>query len=623
MKNCFLSFRQSYCCWLLVRSFSASATPSEAVLPAWILTCDTQEKSFRSAAPVWAALVIPIVWLAVLMAGCYTPGMTIFDLVAQFTEVTKMPFALRWTPHTAKFIGIFLLLYGGAILFYYTGQKNTRPGEEHGSASWGSVRELDKKYRDKDAGKNVILTQHLQMSMNGKLHRRNLLQIIVGGSGSGKTRFLAKPNLMLANASFIVTDPKGEMLRAVGNLFLEEGYVLRVFDLIDPSKSDCYNPFCYIRKDADVFKLIDNFIKNTTPKGAKANDPFWEKSETALDAALMLYLLHEAPVEDQNMETILYMIENGGAKEEDDDYQSPLDLLFEALEEEQPDHIAVRQYHIFKQAAGKTAKSILVSAAVRLASFTLPEIQRITASDDMELGKLGEQKQAIFCIIPDSNDASLNFLVGMLYTQAFQELYYQADKVHQGALPVPVRLMFDEFANVALPDGYARLQATMRSRNIMSTIILQNISQLKALFKDDWEGIIGNADSFVYLGGNEQSTHKYISELLGKETIDTRTSSQSKGRNGSFSQNFQQTGRELMTPDEVRRLDNKNAIVLIRGEKPVIDEKYDILKHPNIHRTEDGGAPPYLHTPLRAFAADDLSFPIENIDDIVILEEFT
>ena len=580
-----------------------------------------KKKSFRSAAPVWAAFVIPIVWLAVLMAGCYTPGMTIFDLAAQFSEVTQTPFSLHWTPYTMKFIGIFLLLYGGAILFYYTGQKNTRPGEEHGSASWGSVRELDKKYRDKDAGKNVILTQHLQMSMNGKLHRRNLLQIIVGGSGSGKTRFLAKPNLMLANASFICTDPKGEMLRAVGNLFLEEGYVLRVFDLIDPSKSDCYNPFRYIRKDADVFKLIDSFIKNTTPKGAKANDPFWEKSETALDSALMLYLLHEAPPEDQNMETILYMIENGGAKEEDDDYQSPLDLLFEAPEEEQPDHIAVLQYHIFKQAAGKTAKSILVSAAVRLASFTLPEIQRITATDDMELGKLGERKQAIFCIIPDSNDASLNFLVGMLYTQAFQEPYYQADKVHQGALPVPVRLMFDEFANVALPDGYARLQATMRSRNIMSTIILQNISQLKALFKDDWEGIIGNADSFLYLGGNEQSTHKYISELLGKETIDTKTSSQSKGRNGSYSQNFQQTGRELMTPDEVRRLDNKNAIVLIRGEKPVLDEKYDILKHPNIHRTEDGGAPPYLHTPLRAFAADDLSFPIENIDDIEFLED--
>lgn len=546
-----------------------------------------KKKSFRSAAPVWAAFVIPIVWLAVLMAGCYAPGMTIFDLVAQFSEVTKMPFSLHWTPYTMKFIGIFLLLYGGAILFYYTGQKNTRPGEEHGSASWGSVRELDKKYRDKDAGKNVILTQHLQMSMNGKLHRRNLLQIIVGGSGSGKTRFLAKPNLMLANASFIVTDPKGEMLRAVENLFLEEGYVLRVFDLIDPSKSDCYNPFRYIRKDADVFKLIDSFIKNTTPKGAKANDPFWEKSETALDSALMLYLLHEAPPEDQNMETILYMIENGGAKEEDDDYSSPLDLLFEALEEEQPDHIAVRQYHIFKQAAGKTAKSILVSAAVRLASFTLPEIQRITATDDMELGKLSERKQAIFCIIPDSNDASLNFLVGMLYTQAFQELYYQADKVHQGALPVPVRLMFDEFANVALPDGYARLQATMRSRNIMSTIILQNISQLKALFKDDWEGIIGNADSFVYLGGNEQSTHKYISELLGKETIDTKTSSQSKGRNGSFSQNFQQTGRELASVDELAVLDGGKCILQLRGVRPFLSEKYDITKHPNYKYLSD------------------------------------
>ena len=546
-----------------------------------------KKKSFRSAAPVWAAFVVPIIWLAVLMAGCYEPGMTIFTLMDAFSAATKNPFSLHWTTYTPKFIGIFLLLYGGAILFYYTGQKNTRPGEEHGSASWGSVRELDKKYRDKDAGKNVILTQHLQMSMNGKLHRRNLLQIIVGGSGSGKTRFLAKPNLMLANASFIVTDPKGEMLRAVGNLFLEEGYVLRVFDLIDPSKSDCYNPFCYIRKDADVFKLIDNFIKNTTPKGAKANDPFWEKSETALDAALMLYLLHEAPPEDQNMETILYMIENGGAKEEDDDYQSPLDLLFEALEEEQPNHIAVRQYHIFKQAAGKTAKSILVSAAVRLASFTLPEIQRITATDDMELGKLGERKQAIFCIIPDSNDASLNFLVGMLYTQAFQEPYYQADKVHQGALPVPVRLMFDEFANVALPDGYARLQATMRSRNIMSTIVLQNISQLKALFKDDWEGIIGNADSFIYLGGNEQSTHKYISELLGKETIDTRTSSQSKGRNGSFSQNFQQTGRELASVDELAVLDGGKCILQLRGVRPFLSEKYDITKHPNYKYLSD------------------------------------
>lgn len=311
----------------------------------------------------------------------------------------------------------------------------------------------------------------------------------------------------------------------------------------------------------------------------------------------MLYLLHEAPPWEQTMEMILTMIEYGAAREDSDDYKSPLDLLFEALEEEQPEHIALRQYRVFKQAAGKTAKSILVSAAVRLAAFTLPEIRGITDRDSLELEKLGERKQAVFCVIPDSNDNSLNFLVGMLYTQAFQELYYQADKVHTGPLPVPVRLMFDEFANVALPDGYARLQATMRSRNIMATVILQNISQLKALFKDDWEGIIGNADTLLYLGGNEQSTHEYVSKLLGKETIATTSSSQSKGRSGSYSRSTQQTGRELLTPDEVRMLDNNKALVFIRGERPVMDDKYELMRHPNISLTEDGGAAPYLHSP--------------------------
>ena len=444
---------------------------------------------------------------------------------------------------------------------------------------------------------NVILTKHLRMSLDGRKHRRNLLQIVVGGSGSGKTRYVVKPNLMLANASFIVTDPKGEIVRAVAPLLLQKGYVVKVFDLIDPAHSDSYNPFRYIRKDSDVFRLISNLIQNTTPKNSSQNDPFWEKSETALDAALMLYLLHEAPPWEQTMEMILTMIEYGAAREDSDDYKSPLDLLFEALEEEQPEHIALRQYRVFKQAAGKTAKSILVSAAVRLAAFTLPEIRGITDRDSLELEKLGERKQAVFCVIPDSNDNSLNFLVGMLYTQAFQELYYQADKVHAGPLPVPVRLMFDEFANVALPDGYARLQATMRSRNIMATVILQNISQLKALFKDDWEGIIGNADTLLYLGGNEQSTHEYVSKLLGKETISTTSSSQSKGHSGSYSRSTQQTGRELLTPDEVRMLDNNKALVFIRGERPVMDDKYELMRHPNISLTEDGGAAPYLHSP--------------------------
>lgn len=553
------------------------------------------KKSFKDSAPVWALFSIPVIYFALAAATVYEPGMSLLRLLPAVTELGLG--RVRWTEYSLRAILLFLSAYVGGIALYWSSRQNLRPGEEHGSARWGSVRELDRKYRDRDEEMNVILTKHLRMSLDGRKHRRNLLQIVVGGSGSGKTRYVVKPNLMLANASFIVTDPKGEIVRAVAPLLLQKGYVVKVFDLIDPAHSDSYNPFRYIRKDSDVFRLISNLIQNTTPKNSSQNDPFWEKSETALDAALMLYLLHEAPPWEQTMEMILTMIEYGAAREDSDDYKSPLDLLFEALEEEQPEHIALRQYRVFKQAAGKTAKSILVSAAVRLAAFTLPEIRGITDRDSLELEKLGERKQAVFCVIPDSNDNSLNFLVGMLYTQAFQELYYQADKVHTGPLPVPVRLMFDEFANVALPDGYARLQATMRSRNIMATVILQNISQLKALFKDDWEGIIGNADTLLYLGGNEQSTHEYVSKLLGKETISTTSSSQSKGRSGSYSRSTQQTGRELLTPDEVRMLDNSKALVFIRGERPVMDDKYELMRHPNISLTEDGGAPPYLHSP--------------------------
>ncbi len=580
-----------------------------------------QRRSFRERAPTWAVFSLFVLWLGAIASCVWAPGMNFIDFMGRFAVAVERPFSISWTPQTPRFMLAALALYGCAVCLYESTRLNRRPGEEHGSARWGSVRALDRKYRSRDPEGNVILSQHLRMGLNGKKHRRNLLQIVVGGSGSGKTRFLVKPNVYLANTSYIVTDPKGEILRAAGPLLLQEGYTLRVFDLVDPTHSDSYNPFHYIRKDADVFRLIDNFIKNTTPKNAANSDPFWEKAETALESALMLYLLHEAPPEEQNMEMLLTMIEYGGAKEDDEDYQSPLDLLFEALEEEQPDHIAVREYKIFKQAAGKTARSILVSAAVRLGVFALSEIQDVTSADTLELDKLGQRKQAIFCVIPDSNDNSLNFLVGMLYTQAFQELYFQADRVHGGSLPVPVRIMFDEFANVSLPDGYARLQSTMRSRNVMATIILQNISQLKALFKDDWEGIIGNADAFIYLGGNEQSTHKYVSELLGKETIDTAGHSQSRGRSGSFSENFQQTGRELMTPDEVRMLDNAKAIVLIRGERPVVDDKYDILRHPNIKRTEDGGAAPYIHSPVCLYDLGDIDFTFTSLDDIEFITE--
>ena len=574
----------------------------------------------ESASPIfWAVPAIPILYLAALLASGYEDGMTVFELMGRFSILLEHPLSIHWTEHTFKFMLAALLVYCFAVVLYLSTRENRRPGEEHGSARWGDPRQLNAKYRDKDPFQNTILTQNVRMSLNGKAHRRNLLQIVIGGSGAGKTRFFCKPNLMQANCSFLVTDPKGETMRAVAPLLLEKGYVIKVFDLIDTNHSDAFNPFPYLRDDKDVMKLVNNLIKNTTPKNSSNSDPFWEKSEIALDTALILYLLHEAPPEEQNFEMVMYMIENGGAREDDDDFQSPLDMLFEALEEEDPNHVAVREYKIFKQAAGKTAKSILVSAAVRLSAFILPQITRITSRDDMELGLMGERKQAVFAIIPD-NDSTFNYLVGMLYTCAFQALYYQADKVHQGALPVPVRLMMDEFCNVSLPDDFGKLQATMRSRNIMSTIVLQNISALKALFKDDWEGLMGNADTLIYLGGNEQSTHKYISELLGKETLDTRNRSVSRGSHGSSSVSYQQTGRELMTPDEVRTLDNDFALLFIRGERPVMDKKYDILKHPYIKLTEDGGAAPYVHHPGLSYALPDLSIPVEDLDYIEILE---
>lgn len=570
--------------------------------------------------PVMWLLPVPFVlWLAALLATGYEDGMTVFALMGRFSALMEHPFSLRWTPHTVRFMVWALILYAFAVTMYLSTRENRRPGEEHGSAKWGSARQLNAKYRDKDPRNNTILTQTVRMSLNGKQHRRNLLQIVIGGSGAGKTRFFVKPNLMEANCSFLVTDPKGETLRAVAPLLVQMGYVIKVFDLIEPSHSDSFNAFAYIKDDKDVMKLVNNFIKNTTPKGAQQNDPFWERSEIALDTALILYLMHEAPPEEQNFEMLIYMIENGGAREDDDEYQSPLDLLFEALEEEEPNHIAVREYKIYKQAAGKTAKSILISAAVRLSAFILPDIQRITAKDDLELEKMGERKQAVFAIIPD-NDSTFNYIVGMLYTCAFQSLYYQADKVHQGALPVPVRMMMDEFCNVSLPDDFGKLQATMRSRNIMSTIVLQNISALKALFKDDWEGLIGNADTLLYLGGNEVSTFKYISELLGKETLDTRNRSVSKGRSGSSSVSYQQTGRELMTPDEVRALDNDHCILFVRGELPVMDRKYDILKHPNLKLTEDGGAKPYVHHPSLTYALEDFPLSLEDWDAIELID---
>lgn len=555
------------------------------------------------------AMLIPVViWFALKLADCYEPELGLFDLLDSLSESLNYPLDIKFNEYSLKTVLVFLLLYAIGIGIYFSSSEKRRPGEEHGSAEWGSVPALSRKYTDKsDKFNNLILSQNMRLGLNAKKHRRNLNVLIVGGSGAGKTRFYAKPNILQCNSSFVVADPKGELMRATAPLLIEKGYEVRVFNLITPEDSDGYNPFTYIRTDEDVIKLISNLIQNTTPKGASQNDPFWEKSEIALDSALMLYLLHEAPPEEQNFETLMFMIENASVMEEDEEYMSPVDVVFQMLEDREPEHIAVKQWKIFKQASGKTAKSILISAAVRLAAFNLPEIARMTSNDELDLGSLGEKKKAIFCVIPD-NDNSFNYLVGMLYTQAFQELYYRADHKYNGELPVPVHFVMDEFANVALPDNFERVLATMRSRRISVSIIIQNMAQLKALFKDSYESIVGNCDTFLYLGGNEQSTHEYISKMLGKETIDTRTRGVTKGQHGSSSTNYQNAGRELLTLDEVRLLDNANALIFIRGERPVRDKKFDILSHPNIKYTEDGGALPYRHSKNNRLLSEDIHF---------------
>ena len=567
-------------------------------------------------------LSVFVIWLALMVAGCYEENIKLFELLDRLTVAMNNPTHITFNEYSLKAVLIFLFLYAMGIGVYFSSRENRRPGEEHGSARWGNVKSVVKRYMDKDSYKNIILSQNMRLGLNAKKHRRNLNVLVVGGSGAGKTRFYAKPNLMQCNTSFIVADPKGEMLRSIAPLLIENGYDIKVFNLIEPENSDGYNPFVYIRKDEDVIKLISNLIQNTTPKNAQQNDPFWEKSEIALDSALMLYLLHEAPPEEQTFEMLMFLIENAATVEDEDEsgYQSPVDILFQGLEDEKPEHIAVRQYKIFKQASGKTAKSILISAAVRLAAFNLPEIAKMTSYDNLDIGTLGERKRAIFCVIPD-NDNSFNYLVGMLYTQAFQALYFNADNNHGGELPIPVHIVMDEFANVALPDNFERILATMRSRRISVSIIIQNMAQLKALFKDSWENITGNCDTLLYLGGNEQSTHEYISKMLGKETIDTRTRGITKGQHGSSNTNYQNAGRELLTLDEVRLLDNSNALIFIRGERPLIDKKFDILSHPNIAKTEDGKAVPYKHSKSEKYLRNDLSFTInEDLSNIKLLE---
>ena len=552
-----------------------------------------------------------------MIADAIQPSRNLFELMEVLTEKMNHPFQLHYTEYTIKSVLVCTLLYAAGIGIFYSSQKNYRRGEEHGSARWGDARQICKKYSQKPYSQNILLTQNFHISLDTHEHRRCLNILVVGGSGAGKSRGFALPNIMQCCCSMVITDPKAELLRKTGGLLEKKGYEVRVFDLINPDTSFCYNPFEYVHDDKDVLRLISNLIQNTTPKGSQSSDPFWEKSETALLQALMLYLLHEAPPEEQNFAMIMEMLGSAQVKEEDEDYESPLDILFDRLEMRDPDSIAVKQYHIYKQAAGKTAKSILISVGVRLAAFNLPQIAKLTNTDELDLSSMGERKVALFCCIPDA-DTSLNYLVGMIYSQLFQTLYYMADRVHGGALPVPVNCIMDEFPNVSLPNEFEKILATCRSRSIYCSIIIQNMSQLKALFKDSWESLVGNCDEFLYLGGNEKETHKYVSELLGKETIDTNTYGQTKGKSGSYSTNFQQSGRELLQPDEVRMLDNQNALLFIRGERPILDAKYDLMKHPNIRYTEDGGAGPfnYAKAPL---AHDDFTFDETRYDDYELL----
>ena len=531
---------------------------------------------------------IPVIWLALLLAQSLGGGLP--ELLQNLTRALEQPTNIVWTNKSLPTILICLAAYGMAVLLYRTNQGRTRDGEEHGSAAWATPASVNAQFAQKDS---IPLTQHVRLGLDTHRHRRSLNVLVIGGSGAAKTRSFVLPNILTANTNYVITDPKSEVLLATGGYLKEQGYDVRVLNLVNLEQSDGYNPFRYLRDEKDVLKLVNNLIQSTTPKGSHESDPFWTKAETALLQAIILMLFQEAPEYEQNFSMVMRVLEYAEVREEDEGHVSPLDLLFESIERRKPDSVAVRQYKVFKLAAGKTAKSILVSTAVRLAPFNLPQIQALTDHDDMDLYTLGEKKVALYAVIPD-NDNTFNFLVSLLYAQAFQALYYSADQIHHGPLPRHVRFVLDEFAAMPLP-GFTRELATMRSRSISASVIIQNMAQIKELYKDSWETIPGNCDTILYLGGNESSTHKYVSEMLGKATIDTKTHGQTKGKSGSYSTNFQMSGRELLTPDEVRKLDNRYALLFIRGASPVMDEKFDLMHHPAISHSSLGGAAPYIH----------------------------
>lgn len=536
--------------------------------------------------------IIPVIWLSLLIAPIASGG--IINIVKNLDSVMTNPFNITWCESSLRAILIFLLVYVTGVILYDSSIKNYRRKEEHGSASWGMAKELNKKYMQKPESENKILTRNVMLGLNARKHKRNLNVLVVGGSGAGKTFSYCKPNIMQANSSFVALDPKGEILRDTGHLLEKKGYEVKILDLINMEKSHCYNPFVYLRNDNDVQRLVTNLFKSTTPKGSQTSDPFWDVAASMLLLALIYYLVYKAPEEEQNFAMVMEMLSYGAIEDEESNEDTALDTLFNRLEDENHNHIALKYYRSYYSGSGRTLKSIQVTLQSRLEKFNLESMAKLTNVDELELSSMGEKKVALFAVIPD-NDTSFNFLVSILYTQLFQQLFYIADYKYGGALPIPVHLVMDEFANVSLPDDFDKILSVMRSRNVSVSIILQNLAQLKALFEKQWESIIGNCDTFLYLGGNEQSTHKYVSELLGKETIDTDSHTRSFGSHGNYSTSYQNTGRELLTPDEVRKLDNKYALLFIRGEKPVKDEKYNMLKHPNIDLTANGKEKPYIH----------------------------
>ena len=544
--------------------------------------------------------ILPVVWLALLIAPSVKGGLP--EILPKLMTVFNNPFQIELCEDSLKTVLVLLLCYGFGIGIYFSTRRNYRRREEHGSAKWGDARAVNKKYCQTPKSENKLMTQNVSIGLNAKKHRRNLNTLVCGGSGAGKTRFYCKPNLMQCNSSFVILDPKGEIVRDVGKLLEAKGYEIKVLDLISMEKSHCYNPFVYLQNDNDIQRLVTNLFKSTTPKGSQSNDPFWDTAASMLLLALVFYLHYEAPEDEQNFAMVMEMLRAGVIEDEEEPRPSPLDNLFSELEYENPDHIALKYYHSYHSGSAKTLKSIQITLAARLEKFNLESLASLTSTDELELETLGEKKTALFALIPD-NDTSFNFLVSILYTQLFQQLFYSADHIHGGSLPIPVHFLMDEFANVSLPDDFDKILSVMRSRSVSVSIILQNLAQLKALFEKQWESIVGNCDEFLYLGGNEQSTHKYVSELLGKSTIDTNTYGKSEGRSGSYSTNYQISGRELLTPDEVRMLDNRYAILFIRGERPVLDFKYDILKHPTVALTADGKAGVYEHGEVKSDVA--------------------